>query len=78
MGIDGRQLPFFDQVIFLHGPDGPDRVAAYWYQLQKRYSSICPFRHSGFPGNGGLDNVSERFSVKSTDLTLVHLFNSSP
>ena len=39
---------------------------------------FAPFRASGCPGNGGLDNVQEWFGVTSTGLTLVDLFNLLP
>jgi hypothetical protein len=56
-------------------PDEPDLMAVCWYQLQKRDSSVCPITCSDCSGNGGLDNVMERFSVTSTSLTLVEMFN---
>jgi hypothetical protein len=78
MDSDGRQPLFFDQAIFWLVPDEPDLMAVCWYRLRKRSSSLCPFRRSGFPGHGGLDNVQERFDVTSTGLTLVDLFNLFP
>ncbi len=78
MDIGGRQPLSPLQATFLHGQDEPDLTVVCWYRLRKRDSKLRPFERSGFPGNGGLDNVMERFSVTSTGLTLVHLFNLLP
>jgi hypothetical protein len=56
-------------------------MAAYWYQLQKLYSLALPFacyQASTFVGDFGLVNVTERFGVQHTELTLVPLFNAVP
>jgi hypothetical protein len=41
----------------------------------KTLLTVLPFRTSGFPGDGGLDNVQSGLCVSGTGLTLVGLFN---
>ena len=78
MDIYGRQPLSHKKATSLHELDEPDLMVVCWHQLQKRYSNIGPFRHSGFPGNGGLDNVMKRFNATGTSLTLVEMFNLLP